>query len=551
MVWSAVRRFVGLLCLASAVLMGNSKEAAALGGNVFNNVPVSTPNGGQVFFRNLPSISSANVSLGITGQAAGGSIYFNNSILPLPAIDQSGLTALGWLDVTILSQNGADSTYATDDYMGVVFTARETAGGPLFRYELALSGVTNTQIVNTRVQVDTTQPTASIGALTATGNGTFQAAITLSEPSTDFTVGDLTVTNATAMLTGSGSNYVANLTPQNSGTIELFIPAGVFSDAAGNLNLASNTVSSLQAVTNTQQLIQAFQNARTNSLVANQPGLTRFLQRSGTGALEANVTRGSGYLNFASDPTLPVWFNLTGNWSSQDDFDSTYALAVLGAHRQINQNLLIGAMLQIDYAETENGASNVDGTGWLVGPYLVAKLPSQPVFFEGRVLYGQADNEISPFGTYTDDFDSERWLIQSRVTGELQRGDLTLMPLLDVSYASDDQDAYTDSLGNLIPQQDFSLTTARLGLDFSHPIAVSRGQMILTGGLSGIWSSTSGTGTAPGVAPIGDTARGRVDLGFDYQLENSSLLTANMFYDGIGESEFDSYSLSLMWQMTF
>ncbi|NOD77179.1 MULTISPECIES: Ig-like domain-containing protein [unclassified Ruegeria] len=471
--------------------------------------------------------------------------------MPASAVTPGGLAALGYLNATIISQNGADSTYAADGFLGVVFTAQETVGGPLYRYEIALSGVTTTQVINTRTLVDTTQPTATIGALTATGNGTFQATITLSEPSTDFTVGDLSVTNATATLTGSGTNYVATLTPQNNGTIELFIPAGVFTDAAGNLNLASNTVTTVQAVTNTQRLIQAFQNARATSLATNQPGLTRFLQRSGSGVLDTSVTQGSGYLNFASDPSNPVWFNLTGNWSSQDNFDSSYALAVLGAHRQVNSNLLIGAMLQLDYAETENGPASVDGTGWLIGPYVVAKLPSQPVFFEGRALYGQADNDISPLGTYTDSFDSDRWLVQSRVTGEIKRGALTLMPLLDVSYASDDQKAYTDSLGNLIPQQDFSLTTARLGMDFSHPIQVSRGAMELTGGLSGIWSTTSGTGTVPGVTPIGDTARARADLGFDYRLENNSLLAANVFYDGIGESGFENYSVNLLWQMSF
>ncbi|NOD46765.1 MULTISPECIES: Ig-like domain-containing protein [unclassified Ruegeria] len=551
MVRSAMLRFLSLVLLVSMLILTNAKESHALGGPSFPSQIITTPNGGQIFLSNLQVTETAFISLGGSAEVPGGSFYFNFGTIPASAITPGGLATLGYLNATNINQNGADSTYATDGYLGVVFTAQETVGGPLYRYEIALSGVTTTQVINTRTLVDTTQPTATIGALTATGNGTFQASITLSEPSTDFTVGDLSVTNATATLAGSGTNYVATLTPQNNGTIELFIPAGVFTDAAGNLNLASNTVTSVQAVTNTQRLIQAFQNARATSLATNQPGLTRFLQRSGSGVLDTSVTQGSGYLNFASDPSNPVWFNLTGNWSSQDDFDSSYALAVLGAHRQISANLLVGAMLQLDYAETDNGPASVDGTGWLIGPYVVAKLPSQPVFFEGRALYGQADNDISPLGTYTDSFDSERWLVQSRVTGEIKRGALTLMPLLDVSYASDDQESYTDSLGNLIPQQDFSLTTARLGMDFTHPVQVSRGDFMLTGGLSGIWSTTSGTGTVPGVTPIGDTARARADLGFDYLLENNSLLAANVFYDGIGESGFENYSLSLIWQMSF
>ncbi len=481
----------------------------------------------------------------------GGSFYFNGASTPATAINPTGLMNLGWLDVTILSQDGADSTYVTDGYMGVVFTARETVGGPLYRYEMALSGVTNTQLVNTRTLVNVTQPTATIEPLAPAANNTFVALITLSEPSTDFVTGDLAAVNATASMTGSGVDYVVTLTPQNNGTIELSVPAGVFTDAAGNLNLASNTVTSVQAETNTLNLIQAFQNARASSLVSNQPNLTRFLQQSGAGTFDASVSQGNGFLNFASDPMLPVWINVAGNWSAQDDFDSSYALAVLGAHHQINQNLLIGAMLQVDYAETENRASEVDGTGWLAGPYFVAKLSGHPVFFEGRALYGQARNEISPFGTYQDKFDSDRWLIQSRVTGEIQRGALVLMPLIDVSYVSDDSDTYTDSLGNRISAQDFSLTTVQLGMDFSHPLSVSRGSMTLTGGLAGVWSSTSGSGTAPGITPIGDTARGRVDLGLDYRLANGSYLAAGVFYDGISESGFESYSIDLTWQVAF
>ncbi|MGV6803880.1 MAG: autotransporter outer membrane beta-barrel domain-containing protein [Ruegeria sp.] len=464
MVWFVKRRLLETVLLVIVVLLGGSKEGAALGGS-FINTSVNTPNGGQIFLFNDSTLGTAYVSLGGSGEFPGGSIYISNAPFAGSSVTAGGLASLGYRGATIISQNGADSTYASDGYMGVVFTARETAGGPLFRYEIALTGVTSTTVISSRTRINPTKP--------------------------------------------------------KPGSAE------------------------------TERLIQEFQNARATSLTSNQPELTKFLLRSESGAFDASVTRNAGYMNFSSDPTLPVWFDLAGNWSSQDDLDSSYALAVLGAHRQFNPNLLIGGMLQIDYAESEESVSNVDGTGWLVGPYVVAKLPRQPVYFEGRVLYGQANNEISPLGTYRDKFDSDRWLVQSRVTGEMEYGNLTLLPLFDLSYVSDDQKAYTDSLGVLIPDQDFSLTTARLGLDFSHPISVSRGEMTLTGGISGVWSTTSGTGTAVGVAPIGDTARGRADLGVDYLMQNSSTLSAGVFYDGIGESGFESYAVDFMWQIAF
>ncbi len=463
MVWSELRRSFSVLWLACMIVVCNTNQGSAFGGNNIPFTNIATPNGGPASVFNDIGSSTAFISLGIPGSFPGGAVYSGNAIITGSAVSVADLLSLGYLDATIISQNGADSTYATDGYIGIVFTARETAGGPLFRYEIALSGVAFTQFIETRTPVSSPQsPTEQ-----------------------------------------------------------------------------------------TQRLIQAFQNARANSLVTNQPNLTKFMLQTGAASFDASVSRGAGYLNFASDPSLPVWFNLTGNRSSQGDFDSSYALAVVGAHRRFSQNLLVGAMLQLDYAETDEGAAEIDGTGWLVGPYVVAKLPSQPIFFEGRALYGKASNDVSPLGTYEDSFDSDRWLIQSRVTGQVQRGSLTLMPLLDVSYVTDDQEAYTDSLGNRISAQDFSLTTARLGLDFSQPLAVSRGQLTLTGGLSGVWSSTSGTGTAPGLSPIGDTTRGRADLGLDYRFENNSLLEAGMFYDGFGESDFESYSLNLIWRAEF
>ena len=81
----------------------------------------------------------------------------------------------------------------------------------------------------------------------------------------------------------------------------------------------------------------------------------------------------------------------------------------------------------------DDPANNASGRGWMVGPYFVAKTPEQPLYFEGRLLYGQTDNEISPLGTYTDSFETERWLAQLRATGEYKIRNTTLMPLLDVT----------------------------------------------------------------------------------------------------------------------
>src|SRR5690606_29945185 len=90
---------------------------------------------------------------------------------------------------------------------------------------------------------DDTPPTITIGALSGPTSGTYTAAIVLSEASSDFAAGDLTLTNASATLSGSGTSYTATLTPDADGEVKLSVAVGTFTDAAGNANIASNEVS--------------------------------------------------------------------------------------------------------------------------------------------------------------------------------------------------------------------------------------------------------------------------------------------------------------------
>jgi len=74
----------------------------------------------------------------------------------------------------------------------------------------------------------------------------FEAVITLSEVSTNFGIGDITPVGATlSNFAGSGTDYTVDVTPTGAPgtTITLDVGAGVFTDAAGNPNEASNTLS--------------------------------------------------------------------------------------------------------------------------------------------------------------------------------------------------------------------------------------------------------------------------------------------------------------------
>ncbi|MFT6252705.1 MAG: hypothetical protein ACJAW9_002646 [Sulfitobacter sp.] len=115
---------------------------------------------------------------------------------------------------------------------------------------------------------DTTAPTVSIGAFTGAANGNKTAVITLSEVSNNFAVGDLTLTNAAATLSGSGTSYTAVLTPSSDGEVKLSVAANTFTDAAGYDNSASNEVSSTYDSTVPTVTIAAFTGAANGNQTA-------------------------------------------------------------------------------------------------------------------------------------------------------------------------------------------------------------------------------------------------------------------------------------------
>ncbi|MDF1872516.1 Ig-like domain-containing protein, partial [Vannielia sp.] len=495
---------------------------------------------------------------------------------------------------------------------------------------------------------DDTAPTISIAALSGPTNGTYTATITLSEDSPGFDVTDLTLNNATATLTGSGSSYTATLTPTADGTVSLAVAAGTFTDAAGNSNRASNTVSAVvdasaptvsisgapealagsssltltvtfsEAVTGfiaadvnatnatvtglsgsgatyvatlrasgagnvqvsvpadvaadaagngnrasnqvviadftveqTQELIASYMQTRANQLIGNQPSLIPFLSGDSRGKFNFSATRGAGSFDIATGTNYPVWAQIKGSWTTDGDSESEYVFGALGGHQAIHENLLVGAMLQFDHLSEDTGNSAVSGSGWMVGPYFVAQSATQPLYFEGRLLYGETSNKISPFGTYEDSFETTRMLAQLKVAGELSNGTTTLTPFLDASYTTDDQNSYIDSLGNAIPEQGIWLGQIEVGMDFSTMMPAITGDLELWGGVSGIWSHIGGSGFASTISPDYEGGRARVELGINHQSSAGYNFTAATYYDGIGVSDYESYGLSLGYKMQF
>ena len=312
--------------------------------------------------------------------------------------------------------------------------------------------------------------------------------------------------------------------------------------------------------------IGGYLETRATALLNTQPDLTRFLEQDGTipggsGDFTFRATNGRVALDggFVRDG---VWGQVTGSYASSDSGDVKSVLGSFGFHRKYSERFLAGAMLQFDLADHDlaRQAGMIDGTGWLVGPYFAARNGKRPLYFEGRLLYGQSDNDIrfidtgTGIGVRNGSFDTKRLLAQLRVQGEIalsdENGGPRLIPYADVRWVEDRAATFTTvsatGLRNSVPGQKVSVGQLELGSNVEVPIAMSHGAMTFTGGLGLVYSNTEGD-----FIPSVSRSRGRGEIGLSYGLDDNVQIDFESFYDGIGTSEYEGYGLSLRAEMKF
>ena len=307
-------------------------------------------------------------------------------------------------------------------------------------------------------------------------------------------------------------------------------------------------------------LIGKFLETRATTLLSSQPDLSSFLKQGGpppggSGGFTFRATNGRLALDggFVRDG---VWGEVTGSYANSDSGDMKFVLGSFGIHRKYSENFLAGAMLQFDFADydLDGQAGTTDGTGWLVGPYFAARHGTRPLHFEGRLLYGQSDNDIRfndpVFRVRTGSFDTTRLLAQLRVAGEIalstEDDGPRLIPYADAHWIEDRAAAFTDSIGNRVSGQKVSVGEFELGSNVEVPIAMGHGAMTFTGGLGVVYSNSEGD-----YIPSASRSRGRGEIGLSYGLDDKVRIDFESFYDGIGTSGYEGYGLSLSAEMRF
>ncbi len=243
--------------------------------------------------------------------------------------------------------------------------------------------------------------------------------------------------------------------------------------------------------------------------------------------------------------TWDVWAEFNSTRAEADLSESSLGVGYVGAHYFHSDTMILGVLGQVDWASETNDQENseVNGVGWMFGPYIAGQLPGQNLFYEARFAYGQSDNEVSPVNTYVDSFDTTRWLASGKISGTFTAGDYQITPGASLSYFEETQESYIDSLANVIPEQSVSLGEFRFGPSFSRTFLMEDGSLVRpTVGVSGIYNYGIENNVASQGHPLGgDDVRARFDLGLDSVHPGGLNVSLNGFYDGAGVDDYQSY----------
>jgi chitinase len=314
-----------------------------------------------------------------------------------------------------------------------------------------------------------------------------------------------------------------------------------------------------------------FLTARNAALLANRPDVQRRIDRlAGTATSPGSATAfgapvpGSGHLPLAfslaegqsraatslamirsaADPQnmqsrpFDIWAEATFSTLRYDNQEGRFQLVYAGADYRIGETALVGALVQLDRYSPSGArtAGTVSGNGWMAGPYAIVKL-SPNFYVDARAAWGTSDNLVTPIGTFTDQFETNRSLYIGALIGQFSIGARTeIRPELSVRYLSEHQKAYVDSLGVPIPSQEIAQGDISFRPRIHHLMALSSG-----------WNLRPYV-EADGIYSFGVDRTAIINNGLRLRLESGAEIFSHHgfraglsgFYDGIGGGSFEN-----------
>ncbi|MEP2944798.1 MAG: HYR domain-containing protein [Lentilitoribacter sp.] len=417
-----------------------------------------------------------------------------------------------------------------------------------------------------------TGPTSTISGMPIgfKAQESFVLSVTFSEAVTGFELSDVSVNggNATS-LTGSGTTYQVTIMPTGAlDRILVSVPGNAAINSAGLGNVVSNVVFIINLTeSETKEIIAGLLKRRGELILASQPNRQRRIDRI-NGAKNGRTGVNLSYFGFSNFINAPVNASLSDQsysynfsspitgfsqsqidgeranlefWSegkinileNADGSDGMFAIAHLGVDLLVSDKLLLGAAAQFDWIDQKASVTTGEqsGYGWIAGPYALYKL-SDNLYFDVRTGLGQSQNTISPYGTYKDNFTTDRQLFSAALVGEFNVDNWTISPTLSFDYLKSSQRAYTNGLGANISAQDVISRQMSFSPRISYQFQLGEDVSLTP------WAELVGT-----LDFSQSSIRTDIRGGAEYSTSNNSTISLGLNYDGIGKAE-NAYGIS-------
>ena len=560
-----------------------SLTPAAPGASVDNGLFSIVANTGVVTFNGAPDFETPGSNSGD-----------NNYQIQVQVEDSGGLTARQDITVTVTDVNedttaptATITTSSVSHDSSTAFTATVTFDEPVNGFLPTEITATNATVAGAfttgadgdavyTIEVTPTGPQdvvlsiAAAVAKDAAGNDNLAAA----DVTVTGTVVQITKERITSFLTNRANHILNNqpdltgfITGQNiSGGGPLGFLAINGNEGSQNVRFAtsrskilaardggSSAETSLISPTAQQRIDAAFGQPEATDLAKNVDGhLLGFAPAEDGKAIAAaddGTTLGFGEADGAAAAragTWDLWTELYGARSNADTTTSSLWVGYVGVHYFVDNNNVVGFLGQFDWADESDASANssADGAGWMIGPYIAGQFKDQNLFYEASIRYGQSDNTISPIGTYTDSFDTTRWMASGKLSGQYKYGDITIRPEASVTWYEETQEAYTDSLSNAISETTVSLGEFRFGPSFEQTMTLDNGTIFTPSfGLAGVYNFDLNDNAASQGTTLGDDQlRARISAGFAAtNPDNGITLTLSAYYDSIFITDYETY----------
>ena len=233
-----------------------------------------------------------------------------------------------------------------------------------------------------------------------------------------------------------------------------------------------------------QDNVALFIKSRNTLLIQSQPNLIETVFGDGFSKLESRITDFNGNLNLKIAKKSHLWTSIEAKWARSNMTKEKYVLSTLGGNLWSKENIAMGAMLQLDHMEQTVDDYKTHGSGYLVGPYMVFKIPNQNVFFSSRYLFGESKNYMRAGKEELGKFTTERSLIRFQVEGIYEGSEIIFLPKMSISGTREEQKNFNTIIGQYIPSHKTENISADISLDAVYRKNVTKGEVLIKGGVS-------------------------------------------------------------------